>query len=204
MSGDTFVGTRFWWIRHAPVPVPRGTLVGRADRPCTLTDTARLAALRQQVPKAATLISSPLLRARSTAEAIWGRSPDRMLEDLVEQDFGDWDGKRWDEITAQADTLGFWRDAAAIAPPGGESFVDQCQRVRRAVATLCRDYPNADLAVVAHAGTIRAALALALGVADAPGPTFSFGMDNLTLTRIDVGPGGSRIVCTNSVPGEGA
>lgn len=200
MSAAAFVGTRFWWIRHAPVPVPPGTLVGRADRPCVLTDTDRLSALRRRVPQEAVLIASPLLRARSTAEAIWGRAPDRLVDDLMEQDFGDWDGKRWDEITAQADTLGFWRDAAATAPPGGESFVDQCDRVQRAVALLCQAYPDTDLAVVAHAGTIRAALALALGVGDAPGPAFSFGMDNLTLTRIDVGPGGSRIVCTNSLP----
>lgn len=200
MSSAIFAGTRFWWIRHAPVPVPRGTLVGRADRPCDLTDTARLAALRQRIPERAVLVSSPLLRARSTAEALWGRAPDRLVDDLMEQDFGVWDGKRWDEITEQADTLGFWRDAAATAPPGGESFVAQCQRVERAIALLCQTYPDTDLAVVAHAGTIRAALALALGVGATPGPAFSFGMDNLTLTRIDVGPGGSRIVCTNSLP----
>lgn len=200
MSSATFAGTRFWWIRHAPVPVPRGTLVGRADRPCDLTDTVRLGALRQRIPEGAVLVSSPLLRARSTAEALWGRTPDRLIDDLMEQDFGAWDGKRWDEITEQADTLGFWRDAAATAPPGGESFVAQCQRVERAIALLCQAYPDTDLAVVAHAGTIRAALALALGVGAAPGPAFSFGMDNLTLTRIDVGPGGSRIVCTNSLP----
>lgn len=200
MSRQDFVGTRFWWIRHAPVPVPPGTLVGRMDRPCTLTDTDRLQALRRRVPDQARLIASPLLRARSTAEAIFGRDPDCLLDDLVEQDFGDWDGRRWNDITDQADTLGFWRDAAATAPPGGESFITQCDRVARAVTRLCRDHPGEDLAVVAHAGTIRAALAIALGLKEAPGPTFSFGMDNLTLTRIDVGAGGSRIVCVNSLP----
>ncbi|WP_146617969.1 histidine phosphatase family protein, partial [Rhodoplanes serenus] len=55
----------------------------------------------------------------------------------------------------------FWRSPARRRPPGGESFVDQIERVRRGLATL----PPGDTVLVVHSGTIRAVLAIALDLA---------------------------------------
>ena len=73
----------------------------------------------------------------------------------------------------------FWQNPASNAPPGGESFGDQVRRVAEGLARL----PAGDVIVVAHSGTIRAALAIALAIA--PAQALRFVVDPLSLTRID-------------------
>ncbi len=55
--------------------------------------------------------------------------------------------------------------------------------------------PPGDVVVVAHSGTIRAALAIALALA--PEHALRFAIDPLSLTRIDRLPNGWRVVCVN-------
>jgi alpha-ribazole phosphatase len=49
--------------------------------------------------------------------------------------------------------------------------------------------------IVAHSGTVRAALAIALGIA--PDGALRFKIDPLSLTRIDRLETGWRVVCVN-------
>lgn len=104
---------------------------------------------------------------------------------LGEQDFGDWVGLTHDEIAAHdpAAAARFWDDPANRAPPGGEAFTDVLARVAAAIEALGRAHAGRDLVVVAHAGTIRAALALALGLT----PQFALRVviAPLSTTRLD-------------------
>lgn len=188
--------TRFWWVRHGPVPGPK-TLKGRLDVPCDLSDAARLAALGRVLPAGGVIVASPLRRAIDTARAVTGRVPDVVRDDLTEQDFGTWSDKTWTEIADDAKAIGFWDDPAGTAPPGGESFAAQTRRVAGAIAALSAAHPDRDVACFCHAGTIRAALAVALGLVKTPTPVLGFVIDPLSCTRIDALQGGFRILSVN-------
>jgi broad specificity phosphatase PhoE len=77
------------------------------------------------------------------------------------------------------------------------------ERVSRAIHQLVEAHPGRDIIAVAHGGTIRAALALALGLD--PGAPLAFSIENCSITRIDRidGPGmghGWRVVTVNRPP----
>lgn len=182
--------SRLWLIRHAPVDGPKGVIHG-SDAPVNLGDAAALSALRARLPRPIACIASPSRRTRETAAAL-GFEP--LLDaDFREQDFGDWTERRHDDLARElgAAYAAFWRDAARSAPPAGESFVDQIERVRRGLDRLT----NGDVALVVHSGTIRAVLAITLGMP--PDAALSFVIDPLSLTRIDRLAGGWRVVCVN-------
>jgi alpha-ribazole phosphatase len=185
--------TRLWLIRHAPVDGPKG-VIHAPDAPADLADEAALRTLRGRLPAAMTGVASPSRRTRETAAAL-GFDP--VLEpDYREQDFGTWTGRRHDDLARElgAAYVAFWGDAARSAPPGGESFEDQIARVRRGLDRLSAG----DVVLVVHSGTIRAVLAIALGMtADA---ALSFVIDPLSLTRIDRLPSGWRVGFVNWRP----
>jgi broad specificity phosphatase PhoE len=97
----------------------------------------------------------------------------------------------------------FWHAPAHEHVPGGESFVDVMQRVARAIHQVLDANRGRDIIAVAHGGTIRAALGLALGLE--PEACLAFTMENCSITRIDHsdGPGmghGWRVVTVNRPP----
>ena len=181
--------TRWWWLRHAPVPDPENRIVGRLDPPCDLSDTDRLSALARQLPRQSVVVESGLLRCSQTLGAIESAgltvAPAIVEPALQEQDFGRWQGRRWAELDTKKDpaVADFWRDPATSTPPGGESFVSVIARVGATVREMTRHFEGRDIIAVAHAGTIRAALALALDLS--PHAALSFVIDPLSLTRLD-------------------
>ena len=86
------------------------------------------------------VLSSPLARCVRTAEAIAAAAhsgPVVIEPDLVECDFGDWEGLTFAEVRERyPDDLAAWLGSTAVAPPGGESFRDVAERVRRVVAEV--------------------------------------------------------------------
>jgi broad specificity phosphatase PhoE len=214
MSADAGV-TRWWWVRHAPVTVNRGCCYGQTDFPCETGASHGFAALAKRLPASACWIATPLKRTHMTAAALVAAGldgpdpipgPDIAIEpDLIEQHFGDWQGVRYDELAARRGDAWhrFWLAPAHETPPGGESFVQLMARVHAAIARLNAVYAGRDILAVAHGGTIRAALALALELP--PETALAFTIDNLSLTRLDhiPGPGvghGWRVGVVNQPP----
>ncbi len=180
--------TRWWWIRHAPVTEDGGRIYGQTDVVCDVSDHAALAALAASLPTKATWVASHLQRTYLTARALrdaGAEAPDPIIEPaLAEQDFGDWQGQVRAEIYARnPDWRRFWLAPARMAPPRGESFVDVIARVDPAIRRFTREHAGGDIVAVAHGGTIRAALAIALKLD--PDVALAFSCDNLSLTRID-------------------
>lgn len=162
-------------IRHAPA-LNEGRLAGHRDVP---VDPAALQveALRALLGPVEHVIVSPALRCCQTAQALW---PDHSIAAdprLWEQDFGAWE----DMPLTDLPDLGPLPPAllAAHTPPQGESFAAMCARVAPALAELARQPGRS--AIVAHAGTVRAALALAMGD---PGAALAFGIDPLSVTSL--------------------
>ena len=180
--------TRWWWIRHAPVTVDGGCVYGQRDLPADVSDTGTMAALAGCLPGQAVWVTSNLKRTHQTAAAI-AEAGARVIEpaiepDLAEQHFGQWQGRNRAEIfQLHGDRHGLWLAPAEVTPPGGESFVALTRRVSRAIERLTQENEGADIIAVAHGGTIRAALGLALDTSAERALAFS--TDNLSLTRID-------------------
>jgi len=187
--------TRWWWVRHAPVTANEGCCYGQTDFPCDTADTAAFASLARKLPRDAVWIASPLRRTHMTAAALVAAGlpgpepipgPGIAIEpDLIEQNFGDWQGVRYGELAARRgdDWSRFWLAPAYETPPGGESFAALTERVHGAIARLNERHCGADILVIGHGGTIRAALALALGLS--PEAALAFSVDNLSLTRLE-------------------
>ena len=76
----------------------------------------------------------------------------------------------------------FWYAAADERAPNGESFVDLVTRVGGAIERMTQAHQGGDIVAVAHGGTIRAAIAIALGLPPRGG--FAFMIDNCSLTRL--------------------
>ncbi len=175
---------RWWWVRHAPCRTEG--LTGWTDAPADLSDVVGLMRMRDALPAGATVISSDLARASATADRLTGkrlRGPSERA--FREQFFGHWEGLSHDEIAGKnADqAAAFWEDPANAKPPGGESFATLCKRVGETIGRLNGSVRSGDLAVVAHAGSIRAALAHALDLP--PERALSFEIAPLSLTRLD-------------------
>jgi broad specificity phosphatase PhoE len=149
--------------RHGETPDnAHGLILGRRDPPLAQTgrkQSARLAEVAK-TDSVAAIWCSPLLRARQTAAIVAdtiGAEP-IVLEDLIESDRGSWEGRRVEEISTRTPELFAAFEAAqdGFAFPGGESLAQQIERTRRALTVVAAG-PSPAL-VVAHAGTIRAAL----------------------------------------------
>lgn len=152
-----------WWVRHGPTH--RKEMIGWTDVDADLTDTAAIARLSAHLPEAP-VVSSDLVRAVQTADAIQGNRP-RLPHDpgLRELHFGDWEERLAAELYEEDPdaVTAYWNDPTNLRPPGGESWSDLDTRVSAAVARLMGEHPG-DLIVVAHFGVILSQLRHALGV----------------------------------------
>lgn len=202
--------TRFWLIRHALVDEnARAILYGIMD--VALCETTLLEqepmyrSLAQRLPRPAHWKVTPLSRTRRTAEAIFaaGYPPaDLAVEpDLIEQSLGEWHGLPHAELPPKLvlPKHAFWPLAGEEQPPGGESMADVIRRTGAALERLAGTHAGDDVVIVSHGGTIRAAVAHALGIG--PDNALHLVVQNLSLTRIERFPEGWRVVCVNELPG---
>ena len=178
----------WWWVRHAPVLGAEGRLTGQRDVDCDISDARSFRALAAMLPGDAVSVVSSLKRTRQTLQAIAlaGQRPAEPLvePDFVEQSFGRWEGLNWAEMQARDPDVyaAFWENPTRNAPPDGESFEAQMRRVAIAIERLTVAFAGRDIICVSHGGTIRAAVAHALGLT--PEAAMAIIVDNLSLTRL--------------------
>jgi len=192
--------TRFWWVRHAPVPEVGTHMYGSLDVDCLTTDRPLFEAVAARLPTDALWVTSHLRRTRQTADALAaaGARPGEWREDpdIAELDFGDYNGMAIDALFALRDDpfLGFWPLSPHEQAPNGESFAMLVTRVGRFIDTMRRESIGRDVVCVAHRGTILAALQIALELPLTTSVAFDIG--NVSLTRLvhhaDVPDGGPR------------
>jgi broad specificity phosphatase PhoE len=150
-------------VRHGQTAEnARGLLLGRQDPSLSEVGHEQAAALARVFPPEALVVSSPLRRARQTADA-FGR-PVVVDERWIELDYGALDGCRPDELGD--DVWRRWRADPAFVPAGGESLSSLGKRVRGACEELAVEAAQRDVIVVTHVSPIKAAIAWALDVGD--------------------------------------
>lgn len=159
---------RLLLLRHAP-PLTGGCLAGRRDVGADVSDRQALAWMRQRIGPVSRVISSPARRCVLTADGL-GLSPDELDERLWEQDYGCWEGLPYDKLPDLGPLPP--QELARHRPEKGESFLDMSARVLPRLQRI-----DQDTLIVAHAGTVRAALSLVVGPA-----ALSFAVAPLSLT----------------------
>jgi broad specificity phosphatase PhoE len=172
-------GVELLLARHGQTPDNAGGMIlGRRDPSLSYAGREQAARLAAGAVEAGVIAiwTSPLLRSRQTAAVVaeaTGLQP-VVLEDLIESDRGTWEGQSVTHLAKASPELHAAFEAAdpEFAFPGGESLQDQVQRTRQALSTVASG--PAPALVVAHVGTIRAAM-LALGRHPAPERTLGHG-----------------------------
>jgi probable phosphoglycerate mutase len=141
-----------WLLRHAETEWSKsGKHTGRTDIPLTDEGRAVARALRERVAghRFAAVLSSPLSRARETAE-LAGLEITGVRDELLEWDYGDYEGMRTPEIRETRPSWYLWRDGV----PNGEAPDDVAARCDRIIAEL--HSIEGDVALVAHGHILRA------------------------------------------------
>jgi probable phosphoglycerate mutase len=185
----TAAPTRLILVRHGETELTATRRYsGRGDVPLNETGEAqaRATAGRLSGLRVAAVLSSPLSRCTSTARILadaLGNPSVATDPDLIECDFGDWEGRTFTEVRERWPAeLDAWLASPAQAPPGGESFRAVNVRVRRVVARLRADHPGQTVLVVSHVSPIKLLLRDALGAGD------------VFLQRLHLDPAGLSIV----------
>jgi broad specificity phosphatase PhoE len=181
-------------VRHGRTAAnAAGLLQGRVDLDLDEAGRAEALAIARVLEGVDRVVTSPLRRARQTAEAI-GR-PTTVDDRWIELDYGEWDQIPVGAVTPAQ--WAAWRADAHFVPPGGESLQQLQQRVQAACIELAEDAVSRDIAVVTHVSPIKAAVAWSLGV----GPEVSWRMfvAQSSISRIRVGPRGPVLTSFNEV-----
>jgi broad specificity phosphatase PhoE len=185
---SALVTTRWWWVRHAPVREDNGCIYGQKDLGCDTSDRVVFDAVGKILPRGAVWVASSLKRTHQTAAAIWAAGfpkPEKMPHeaDLAEQHLGEYQGMNRAAFLASRPFGSNWFGPIDEPTPGGESFMDLYNRVRGAIVRITAEQAGRDVIAVAHGGTIKAAVGLALG--DQPEKGLAFDIDNCSVTRLD-------------------
>ncbi|MDQ1565352.1 MAG: hypothetical protein QOF96_232 [Actinomycetota bacterium] len=143
---------RIFLLRHGATEWSvSGRHTGRTD--IALTEEGRRQAERLQARLArerfALVLVSPLKRARETAELAGFGDAAEVDPDLVEWDYGDYDGRTAAEIRQERPGWTPWHDGF----PGGETLEQMAARAARVVARV-RD-AEGDVALFAHGHILR-------------------------------------------------
>jgi broad specificity phosphatase PhoE len=156
-------------IRHAETDMT-GRFCGHSDPELNLQGRQQLAGVLDRLSECAIrrIYTSDLRRARETAEAIashYGIGFE-VRPGLREIHFGQWEGLSWSEIEACDPVLAkIWAERYPNSTaPGGESLQQFERRVRAESGFLFAAAKECPIAVVSHAGFMRALLTNFYGV----------------------------------------
>ncbi|MDB0005798.1 histidine phosphatase family protein [Ilumatobacteraceae bacterium] len=189
-------------VRHGRTALnASGRLQGRVDEPLDeigILQVRRVGEHLAQTMSNATIITSPLLRARQTAEglaeAIGG--PSLTVDDRwVELDYGVLDTMPVSEVPAA--TWQSWRTDPDFRPDGGETFAELDTRVHSACEDLAIEFVEANVIVVSHVSPIKSAVTWSLGADHAVAHRSR--LDQASICRIDIGRHGPILVGFNEV-----
>jgi broad specificity phosphatase PhoE/ribonuclease HI len=198
-TGARGAPTRFLLLRHGQTELSLARRYSGRGNPA-LTDLGR-----RQADAAAqflgnrggisAVITSPLQRAHDTADAAAKTlGLDVSVDaDLIETDFGGWEGLTFGEAAERDPALHKrWLRDTSVAPPDGESFDAAAERVGRARARIISEHPGETVLVVSHVTPIKTLLRIALDAG--PSVLYRMHLDLASLSIAEFYPDGAASV----------
>jgi probable phosphoglycerate mutase len=196
------VTTTVYLVRHAAHDRVDRVLCGRMPG-VTLGPEGRAQAERLAErfsrERIAAVISSPLERARETAEIIAERLGLRLRisDDLDEIDFGAWTGRSFEELAPDPSWQRWNRERDAASPPGGETMAAAQARILREIERVLQQFPEAGVILVSHCDVIKAALARFLELPLQAYERFEIGPASVSVLAL--WPGGAKVLGLNDM-----
>jgi broad specificity phosphatase PhoE len=172
------VNSTIYLIRHGETEwAKNGRHTGRSDIP--LTDTGReqagfLLPIFDDV-KFARILSSPLQRALETAKLAGLSSSVELDEELLEWDYGDYEGLTTKQIRERVSDWSIWTHLC----PNGETIDQVSERADRVVARLRSIAGN--VAIFSHGHLLRILVSRWIGLSADHGSRFLLGTSTLSI-----------------------
>ena len=181
-----------------------GRWEGWSATPLTEEGERQAEALAQRLafwtPRIGQIVTSPLRRARQTAEPV-GRYlglPIQGHDGLREINFGQVSGLTMEGLCeTMPDVYARWQDRSDMTFefPGGEQRAAFFERVARALDDVIENAGEGPVVVVAHGGTLRAGLAYLFP--DTMRDWWGYALENASLTQVQVGSQGNILAVLN-------
>lgn len=144
-------------IRHTSVDIPAGYAYGQTDVPLRSTFNEEAEKVKDSLSglRFDKVYTSPL--SRCTRLAIFNGFADAEKEDRIKElNFGDWEIKSWEELSADPRSKNWFSDWINTPTPNGESFMDQYKRVSTFLDKLRKsDYKK--VCLFTHGGVLTCA-----------------------------------------------
>ena len=165
-------------VRHGETEWSReGRHTGRTDLPLTEEGVAEAKAIAPLLGRFtfSRVLSSPLTRALETCRLAGLGDRVETREELLEWDYGSYDGRRTSEIREERPNWVLWRDGC----PGGEGPDDVGARADRLLAEFAGT--SGDVAIFGHGHMLRVLTARWLELPPAAGARFVLGTATLSV-----------------------
>jgi probable phosphoglycerate mutase len=169
---------RIWLVRHGETEWSRtGQHTGRTDIPLTALGRRQAAALGRRLAGTAfaLVLTSPLARARDTCELAGFGNAAVPSDDLLEWDYGIWEGRTTGEIRTEQPGWSIW----STPVPRGETAEQVGERVRRVIDRAAT--AGGDVALFAHGHVLRILAACWLGLDPTAGRLFALGTASISV-----------------------
>ncbi|HEV3333513.1 MAG TPA: histidine phosphatase family protein [Bryobacteraceae bacterium] len=167
-----------WLFRHGETEWSlSGAHTGRTDLPLTDAGRARAEAIYRYLKgrRFALVLTSPLSRARETCRLAGYGDAAQNDPNLMEWDYGDYEGLTTKEIRKQAPGWLLWTHGV----PHGETVEQVAQRARAVIERAAA--AGGDVALFAHGHILRILTACWLSLAPGDGRLFALGTGSLSI-----------------------
>jgi broad specificity phosphatase PhoE len=185
--------TRLLLVRHGRTSYNAEIrFMGQMDIPMDEIGHAQVGAVARRLSNEtpAAIYCSNLARAKETGLAIRSematRPPLRVDERLTEGHFGDWQGRRYEDLRVEdGERLRRWEaDRLGVPPPNGEALADLGHRVRAVYEQIRAANQDQTVVIAAHGGSLQVMIVLALGL---PLERYwQFHVSNASLTELQI------------------
>ncbi len=153
-------------LRHGAIDETlSGKYIGTTDVP--LSDKGRMALRRNahdhEYPGAPVVFTSPLKRCTQTCELLYPDIKPIVISDLIECNFGEWEGKTAEELRDDPDFHKWLAGDNSVKPPRGESNDDFVRRICRIFESIVEGLMKTgttECVIVTHGGIIMTLLAV--------------------------------------------
>jgi broad specificity phosphatase PhoE len=169
---------RIWLVRHGETEWSKsGQHTGRTDIPLTATGERQGLALGRHLAgrQFALVLTSPLARARETCRLAGFASAAQLSDDLLEWDYGIYEGRTTAEVRAEQPGWSIW----STPIPKGETVEQVGERTRRVIERVAA--VNGDVALFAHAHVLRILTACWIGLPPIHGRSLTLGTASVSV-----------------------